>query len=151
LPLSLLGVCQRIRSLAVSLFLATHVSAARSLINGRGLSAHAFISWDAAWHRSNPQVSRIGRDRFYLQAVTLKVTLGIVEDYTCGLCLCKGRMSVTWDNRGVVDQVQKSTSMFGQDNLLLGPFNGGREVEIVCLLELLAGLVKVSRHRSSWI
>lgn len=48
--------------------------------------------------------------------------------------------SVSRDNRRVVKELQKTTTMLGQNYLLLGALNGGSELGRICLLELLTSL-----------
>jgi hypothetical protein len=49
---------------------------------------------------------------------------------------------ITRHDRGIVEEVQETTAVFGKDDLLLGSFDGGGEVDVVCLLDLLTGLSK---------
>ena len=79
-------------------------------------------------------------DRLHIQAVALKVALGVSENLTGSLRLSKGRMHVAGHDRGIVNKVQESAGMLCEDDLLLSALNGGCEVVIVCLLELLPGL-----------
>jgi hypothetical protein len=49
-------------------------------------------------------------------------------------------MRISWNNRGIIDQVQETTSVFSQNDLLLCPLNSGCEVVVISFLELLARL-----------
>lgn len=79
-------------------------------------------------------------DRFEVWLPISKFVLGVVEHLTSFFGMRKGRVRVTWDYRSVVDQVQNSTSLLGQDDLFLGALNCSSKVDIVGLLEFLAGL-----------
>lgn len=47
---------------------------------------------------------------------------------------------ITRNKRTVINEVEQTTSMAGQDGLLLGALNDSRQVEIIGLLELLSRL-----------
>lgn len=73
-----------------------------------------------------------------------QVILGVVQDLA-GL----GTMGVwvtvvTRDNGGVVQEMQEAPAVAGQNNLLLCPLDGGEELRVIGLLELLTSL----RHQS---
>ena len=54
--------------------------------------------------------------------------------------MLKRRTGVTWDNWGVIEEVQETAAMAREDNLLLSTLNGGSKLGGIGLLELLAGL-----------
>lgn len=47
---------------------------------------------------------------------------------------------VARNNRRIVEKTQEPATMFSEDDLLLGPFNGCRELGCIRLLQLLTGL-----------
>ena len=79
-------------------------------------------------------------DRLNVQLVSAKIILGVGQDLTCCLYLGEGRMNVARYDRGIIDQVQETTGVLREDNLLLSALDGGCEVEIVGFLELLTSL-----------
>jgi hypothetical protein len=139
LPLQQLRIRDGIWSFSVSL-LAADGPAARRLINDGRLRSNTIISRYGTRHGTYAKVASIRGDGLHIQAVALKIALGISENLTSSLHLRKGRMHVARHNRGVVHQVQEPTGMLCKDDLLLGALNGGCEVVVVSLLELLSGL-----------
>lgn len=69
-----------------------------------------------------------------------EVVLGIVEDLSGLSASFVGRADIAWDDGGVVEELEEAHAMTGQDDLFLGAFDGGEELGIVGLLELLARL-----------
>jgi hypothetical protein len=88
-------------------------------------------------------------DRLNIQLVSAKIILGVGEDLTRCLDFCEGWMDVAGYDRGVVDEVQESTGMFREDNLLLGTLDGGSEVVVISFLKLLTSLCWVSNARET--
>ncbi|KAH9822052.1 MFS transporter prlL [Teratosphaeria destructans] len=68
-------------------------------------------------------------------------SFGIIEDLAGLLALCECRALLTRDNWSIVEHVEESSRVFGEDDLLLGTFDDRRGMRVVCLLELLAGNV----------
>ena len=79
-------------------------------------------------------------DRLNVQLISAKIILGVGQDLTRCLYLGEGGMNVTRYDRGIIDQVQETTGVLREDNLLLSALDGGCEVEIVGFLELLTSL-----------
>ena len=77
-----------------------------------------------------------------------KIFLCIVQDLASLCTMLKSRASITWHDGSVIKQVQESTTMASEHDLLLGTLDGGGEVEIVGILELLARLYKAICQRS---
>jgi hypothetical protein len=54
--------------------------------------------------------------------------------------MLENRPGIARHNGGVIEKVKKASAMTCKDDLFLGAFDGGREMQIVCVLELLTGL-----------
>ena len=91
-------------------------------------------------HRSCSQVPSERRNRLDMQLVVAKIILCVIQDLACSFGALKSRACVARHNRGVIHEVHKSTSMLGQDDLLLGAFDSSSKMVVICLLELLACL-----------
>lgn len=77
---------------------------------------------------------------FGLGLPVAQVVLGVVQDLA-GLGALGVRVAlVTGDDGSVVQEVQEAPAVARQDDLLLCPLDGGEELGIVGLLELLASL-----------
>lgn len=74
----------------------------------------------------------------------LELGFGVVEDVTGFRHMSEGLTDVAGNNRCVVKKVQETSTMPGEDDLLLSAFDRGGEVEVVRFLELLPSLAKVS-------
>ena len=57
---------------------------------------------------------------------------------------CEFLARVARDDWSVVEEVHKAATVLGENDLLLGSLNGGSEVDVVCLLNLLTRLHRVS-------
>ena len=83
-------------------------------------------------------------DIINLKAPVAEILFGIVEDLACLSAVLECWTRVTWNNWGIVKEVQETTPVTSEDDLLLGALNGGSELGSICLLKLLAGLGRVS-------
>lgn len=70
----------------------------------------------------------------------LELALSIVENVAGFRTVSEGLSDVSWHNGSVVEEVQQSATVPGQDDLLLCSLNGGGKVMVIRFLELLAGL-----------
>ena len=95
-------------------------------------------------HCSNAQVASVGCDWLDVQLVVAEVVFGIVEYLSSVLGTCERWMGVSRNDWCVVNEVYKSTSVFGKDGLLLGALDGCCKVLVVRLLKLLTSLYMVS-------
>ena len=68
-----------------------------------------------------------------------QVLLGVVEDLARGLALGVRLALVARHDGGVVEQVDQLARLAGEQDLLLGALDDGGRVQVVCLLQLLAG------------
>lgn len=84
-----------------------------------------------------------------MQLVVAKVIFRIVKDLSRILSTCKGRVQVSGNDWCIVNQVDKSTRMLGQNGLLFSTLDGCCEVLVVRLLEFLASLHYVSTFTST--
>jgi hypothetical protein len=91
-------------------------------------------------------MARLRLNGLHVQLVVAKISLCVVEDLTSDLHAIERGMGVPWHDRGIVDEIQESTGVFGQDDLFLGALDGGCELKVVGLLEFLPCLVHVSTH-----
>ena len=69
-----------------------------------------------------------------------EVVLGVVEDLPGLAAVGVGLASVAGHDGGIVEQLEQALAVASEDDLLLGTLNGGGELGLVCLLELLASL-----------
>lgn len=81
---------------------------------------------------------------FQFRLPLLEIILRVVQDLSSLIRVLVRRADVTWDDWGVIEEVEETTTVAGEDNLLLGTLDGGGELQSVCFLELLAGLRYVS-------
>jgi hypothetical protein len=75
-----------------------------------------------------------------MQLVVAKIILCVVQYLSCSFGALKSRACIARHDRGIIHEVYKPASVLGQDNLLLGAFNGSGKVVVVSFLELLTGL-----------
>jgi hypothetical protein len=69
-----------------------------------------------------------------------QLIFSIIEDLAAGVDALIWRMRFPRYNGGVVYEIQQTTSLLGQDDLLLSTFDCGREVHVKGLFEFLACL-----------
>lgn len=75
----------------------------------------------------------------------LELAFGLVQNVSSFACVGKRLSNITGYDWSIVKEVQKSATISGKDDLFLGSFDGGCEVQIVGFLELLACLILVSK------
>ena len=75
----------------------------------------------------------------------MKLDLGFVQNLPSFVGVGEWLSDITRHDWSVVEQVQQSAAVSGEDDLLLSSFDCGGKVEIVGLLDLLSGLSLVSR------
>lgn len=80
----------------------------------------------------------------------MKLDLGFVQNLPSFVGVGKWLSDITRHDWSVVEQVQQSAAVPGENDLLLGSFDGGGKVEVVGLLNLLSGLSLVSRYIRGW-
>lgn len=71
---------------------------------------------------------------------SLQLAFGLVQDIASFTSISEWLSDIAWDNRSVIQEVEKSATVLSEDDLLLGSLNGGGEVMVISLLQLLAGL-----------
>lgn len=71
-----------------------------------------------------------------------EVVFGVVQDLAGLGAVGVGLALVSWDDGGTVQELEEAAAVAGQDDLLLGPLDGGEEFGVVGFLELLTGLVQ---------
>lgn len=96
------------------------------------------------WHQIAVEHVAADADIIDLKAPVTEILFGIVEDLACLSAVLECWAGVTWDNWGIIKEVQETTAVTSEDDLLLSALNGGSELGSVCLLKLLAGLLRVS-------
>jgi hypothetical protein len=69
-----------------------------------------------------------------------EVVFTVLQYLTSLLDLIKRWSSITWYNGSIIKEVDQTTPMTSQDDLLLSALNCSCEVHVVGLLELLPGL-----------
>lgn len=79
-------------------------------------------------------------NRFKVWRPLPQIFLGVVEHLTCLAGVLECWSCVAWDDRGVVEEVEYAPAVAGEHHLLLGALDRCSEMDIVCLLQLLACL-----------
>lgn len=69
-----------------------------------------------------------------------KVVLTVVEDLAGLRAVLEDSTGITWDDGRVVEEFQETTSVLGEEDLLLGTLNDSGKLCSVCLLEFLTSL-----------
>lgn len=80
-------------------------------------------------------------------APVAQVVLGVVENLPGLLGMVISRTHIAWDDGRVIEELQESSAMLGQDNLLFGPLDGSSKLGLVSLLELLSSLQDIAVSR----
>lgn len=92
-------------------------------------------------------------DVFELWLPLSKIVFGVVENLASLMAVLEDGASVTWNDGSIIEKVQETTAVAGENDLLLGALDGCSEFGGVCFLELLAtlcgGLVKCLKKRGS--
>ena len=66
--------------------------------------------------------------------------LGVREHLSCVIAVSKWLTNIARHHWRIVEVIQETTAMFGEDNLLLGALDCCGEVKIICFLDFLASL-----------
>lgn len=72
-----------------------------------------------------------------------QIVFGIVEDLSGLVALCVRDTGVARDDGSVVEEVEQTETVAGEDDLLLGALDGGEELGCVGFFKLLTSLVLV--------
>ena len=86
--------------------------------------------------RRNPVLSLV----LQLGSPRLEVILSVIKNLSRLVAFLVSRTTITWCDGRVVQQRQKTATMLGQHDLLLGTLNDRRKLELISLFELLACL-----------
>jgi hypothetical protein len=70
----------------------------------------------------------------------LQVVFGIIEDLAGLIGVLPWWANIAWNNGSVIEEVEETTAVAGEDDLFLGSFDGGSKFGGVGFLQLLAGL-----------
>ena len=139
-----LRVCDRGAAAEVPMCRRLHSTGSAALGNGQALllpSTHARrSSASMMWHEIGAHRRRGARNGLQVGLPVAQVILGVVEDLPSLRGVLKGRARVSRHDGGVVEEVQQAAAVAGKHDLLLGPLDGGGEVDVVCFLELLTSL-----------
>ena len=79
-----------------------------------------------------------------VQLVAAELILCIGEDLTRCLYFGESRVHITGYDGSVINKIQESASMFGQDDLLLGALDRGCKMVIIRFFELLTSLLTLA-------
>lgn len=77
-------------------------------------------------HQSTIEISA-ARDILEIWLPVFQIVLGIIKDLTSLARVLEGGPDVARDNGSVIKEVQKATTVAGEDDLLFGAFDGGGE------------------------
>ena len=91
-------------------------------------------------HQVRAQSTSIGVDGLKVWLPLLQLLLSIVEYLSRFARMGEWLAHVAGNDRGIVEKVQQTTAVAGEDDLFLSAFDGRGEVQVVCLLQLLARL-----------
>ena len=81
---------------------------------------------------------------FHTRLPVTQILLGGLEDLARLVGVVEGRACVAGDDGGVIEEVEETATVAGEDDLFFSAFDGRGEVEIVGFFEFLAGLCGVS-------
>lgn len=90
-------------------------------------------------HGVGTEVASVGVDGLDVGSPGSELILGNVQDFSCSLSVCEGRVDISRNDRSVVNEVEQLSCVLGQHNLLLGALDDSGGMKVVGLLELLAG------------
>jgi hypothetical protein len=90
-------------------------------------------------HGVGTEVASVGVDGLDVGSPGSELILGNVQDFSCSLSVCEGRMDISRNNGSVVNKVEQLSCVLGQHDLLLGALDDSGGVKVVGLLELLTG------------
>lgn len=96
-------------------------------------------------HQVRAQPSCVRLDGFQVRLPCLQLLFGVGKDLSGLIDVGKGLAHIARHDGSVVEQVQQASAVFGQDELLFRSFDGGREMHIIGLLDLLTGLASTVR------
>jgi hypothetical protein len=79
-------------------------------------------------------------DGFKVRLPSLEILFCICKDLSCISLVSKWLAGVTRYDWGVIEKVQETTTVSGQNDLLFGTLDGRSEMDIVGFLDLLTSL-----------
>lgn len=82
----------------------------------------------------------MGRDVFEVWCPVLEVVFCVIQDLASLARMFVRGANVAWNNGAVVEEVEDTATMAGEDDLLLGALDGCSEFGGVCFLEFLTSL-----------
>lgn len=106
-----------------------------------GTDPRGLVSGSASsgWHGVGPKLASVAGDGGKVGLPLSQLNLSLVEDVLSHLGVLEGRVGITRNDGGVVKQLEQRAGVLGKQDLLLGALDDGSSVDVVCLLELLAG------------
>lgn len=114
------------------------VSNVRSCVDRAGNVASVTLHRGSG-HGADTKATGIGVDGLDIRSPVSEFVLGNIQDLSCVLSVSESGVGISRNNRSVVNEVEQLSCVLGQKNLLLGALNDGSSVNVVSLLELLAG------------
>lgn len=90
-------------------------------------------------HSVGTKTTSIGVNRLDVRSPGPEFVLGNIQDFSCSLGVSEGGVGISGNDGSVVNEVEQLSCVLGQKNLLLCALNDGSSVNVVSLLELLAG------------
>lgn len=90
-------------------------------------------------HGVDTKTTSIGVNRLDVGSPGSELVFGNVQDFSCSLSVSEGGVGISGNDGSVVNEVEQLSCVLGQKDLLLGALNDGSSVNVVSLLELLAG------------
>jgi hypothetical protein len=110
----------------------------RSCIDGAGDVASVTLHRGSR-HGVDTKAISTGVNGLDVGSPVSELVLGHVQDFSCGLSVSESRVGISGNDGSVINEVEQLSCVLGQKNLLLGALNDGSSVNVVSLLELLAG------------
>lgn len=92
-----------------------------------------------------------GRGGLEVRLPPLQILLGFLEHPASVVLVLVGAALLAWNHGDVVQQGQHAAAVASEDELLFGPLDGGCEVKVIGLLELLARLENNNNVRKLFV
>ena len=103
------------------------------------------VVYFSAGHRPDPKGPGRGVDRFDVGLPASELVFGVIEHLASFFAVLERLVGIARDNRRVIEEVEHAARLLGEDDLLFGALDGGRKVDVVGFLELLARLNQSAR------
>ena len=107
-----------------------------TLLNIRGRRGRGIV----CRHEVRTHASSTTGDWLEIRTPLLELLLGIAQNLSRIVAVGEGLSLIARDDRSVVEEVEKPAAILGENDLLLCSLDGCGKVDVICFLNLLAGL-----------